>query len=562
MKTRTGGDWGLTAAVGGAAGALFAATSLPGMHWHDQAEFAAVGWRLSLSHPPGHPAHAIMTHAAERLLPFGDLAFRANLLSGLLIALALAGLFRLMRSVAPSLSRICLAAGALLPAVMPSIWLQGVRAEVYALQVLLSVMLAAGCLAVGRGDRRALAALALTFGIAGANHSLIGLFWLPLALVAMAIAIRRLRSIVAAVGAGALGLATYLYLPLRATAGDEVGWGRPESIQAVWHMISARDWARGVVPDVEQTPFADNLATLVAYVIGQVGLPAAALLFLAVLAALPLAVRRRDLLALGIAAAVVIPFASRVIYAVDVHNPDLGGYVAGGLCAGVALIARLLDGLPARLRRLAGLVLPIALVLAAPGFDPGDRRDSRSAERFALALRAEVPPGGIWVSSDYATAFQGWALRALYGARPDIAPIFRGRVDTEWQAHRLGALHPEVAARLPTFPTGFDGPEVRYEPGVEMHRLGPIAGRLRPVGMTLAVGGPWPDPARLERAYRSWPPDDFDSRRSTAFVHAQHAAHLLATDAPPALVRWHLDRGERFAPGDQWLAAMRARVSR
>ena len=37
--------------------------------------WAATGWLLSISHPPGHPSHALSAHAAQ-LLPFGDGAFR------------------------------------------------------------------------------------------------------------------------------------------------------------------------------------------------------------------------------------------------------------------------------------------------------------------------------------------------------------------------------------------------------------------------------------------------------------------------------------------------------
>ncbi|MCA9541368.1 MAG: DUF2723 domain-containing protein, partial [Myxococcales bacterium] len=246
-----------SAAVFAAAASFFAITALPGLHWHDSPEFAAVGWRLSMSHPPGHPAHAQLTRAAE-LFGLGDGAFRANLLSALLAGIALAGFFRLLRAVAPNLPRFAAAAAAVLPAVMPVIWLQAARAEVYALQLVLSAALAALCLRVARGaDQRALPALALAFGLAGANHSLIGLFWLPLALWAMAVGRPGWRAFALAVPAGALGLSTYAYLYLRSHAGGVVGWGRPDTPAALWGMISARDWAHGVVPDAQTTPFAD-----------------------------------------------------------------------------------------------------------------------------------------------------------------------------------------------------------------------------------------------------------------------------------------------------------------
>ncbi|MCA9538199.1 MAG: hypothetical protein KC620_04895, partial [Myxococcales bacterium] len=83
--------------------------------------------------------------------------------------------------------------------------------------------------------------------------------------------------------------------------------------------------------------------------------------------------------------------------------------------------------------------------------------------------------------------------------------------------------------------------------------------RLRPVGLTLAIDAPWPTPAALDAAFLPLAdPPDFDARRSAGFVHAGHAEHLLRLHAPSALIAWHLNQAERFAPGDPWLAEIRA----
>lgn len=542
-------------------GALFAWTALPGLHWHDTAEFAAVGWRLSLSHPPGHPLHALLTRAAQTLVPVGDLAFRANLLSGLAVAGALALAYRILRRTAPDLPRWAVASAALLPAVIPAIWLQAARAEVYGLQLLLTVACAGLALRVARGEGRALPALALAFGLAGANHSLIGLFMVPLALWAMAVGLRRAaapaQALALATPAGALGLAAYLYLPLRATAGGVVGWGRPDTPGAIWSTISARDWTRGLAP-ADSTPIADNIATLAGFGIGETGPIAAVLLFGALLAGIGPLVRARRAVALAALAAVVIPVASRVIYPLDLANPDLGGYLAGAGVAAIGLIVIALDALPEHPRRWLGIVFPLSILICAPHLDPGNRRGSRSAEQTARARLAEVPPDGAFISSDYATAFQTWGLRALYGARPDVAPIFRGRVESGWQRDRLRATHPAAAEALNRFPAGFAGPADRYEPGVEMHRLGPLAARLRPVGLTLAPDAGWPGIDTLKVAFA--PLDrsaDHDARRQAAFHYAQLAAHLVRVQGPGPLIDFALDRADALAPGDPMLEALR-----
>lgn len=569
-RLRDGDDTGIAGRVGLAAGAFFAWTALPGLHGYDAAEFAAVGWRLSLSHPPGHPVHALLTKAAQMLIPVGDLAFRANLLGAIVVGAALAMLYRLLRLLAPDVRRWVAAEAALMLAVVPLVWLQAVRAEVYGLQLLFTVSCGWLALRLSRGEGRALPALALTFGLAGANHSYIGLFMVPLALWAMAVGLRRAgpgerataRPIAWAVPAGLLGLLAYLYLPLRATAGGIVGWGRPDTLDGFVGTITARDWTRGLAPPADNSAL-DNIGTLVGFAIEQTGPIAAAVLFGLLLAGAPFIVQRRRLIALAALVGVALPVASRVIYPLDLANPDLGGYLAGAAAAALCLLLVAIDALPDTARRWSGLLLPIPLLLMALDLDGGRQLRNRSVETVARARLAEVPPDGHLISSDYATAFQTWGLRALYGARPDVAPIFRGRVDTDWHRSRLRAAHPAAAEALADFPRGFDTPASRYEPGVEMHRLGPLEARLRPVGLTLAPDMDWPTPEALTAALQPLERfSDRDARRQAAFVYAQHAAHMLRVEGPPELIGWMLDRAWAIAPGDPLLVEMRQAAGR
>lgn len=561
VTTRPTTEAAPTALVALLAGCFFGLTALPSMHWHDTAEFAAVGWRLSVSHPPGHPVHALLTHAMQAFAPLGDLALRANLLSALLASTALAALYRLLRAIAPGLPRWAAIAAALVPALVPGVWLQAVRSEVYALQLLLTILIGHAALWVARGDDdRALPTLALLFGLAGANHSFIGLFSLPIALWAMAVGVRRWRPVIAAVPAGVLGLLAYAYLPPRAAAGGVVGWGRPDDLAAVWATISGRDWMGNVAPAGGESPVG-HLETMAGYGVEQIGPIGAALVFIVLVAALPMLVRARRWPALAAAMAVAIPVGAQLLLQVDVANPDMAGYLASVPAALVVLTALAIEALPGRACRVAALVFPAMLIASAPRFDPGLRQGSRSAEQIARARLDAVPPDGVLVASDYATNFQTWALQALWGERPDVAPVFRGRVGAEWQRQRLAGPYSTVAAALADFPAALTGPEVRYEVGVEMHRLGPLAARLRPAGLLLAVAAsaetPWP--AALDPAFAAHaPPTDFDGRRALALLHAQHAEHVLRSGGAPALAVAHLDRADALAPGDPWLLELRA----
>ncbi len=537
------------AAIFTIAGVFLAWTCLPGPHWHDTAEFAATSWRLSLSHPPGHPAHALVSKAAQ-LLPFGDGGFRANLASALALAAALAIFYRLLRGLAADLGRLPTASLALLPAVMPALWVQGARAEVYALQILLGVAVFECGRRLTQGDRRALPAMALAFGLAGANHSFIGLLWIPFALCLIAVARPGWRAFWQAAGAGALGLSTYLYLPLRAHAGGEIGWGVPNTLHRVWVIISAQEWQKSLAAEHRDFELLDRVADLVVYVITQLG-GVGALLLLALLAlGTARLVRARSWPALLLVGLVALPFVVRglLVYVFDPAVPDVGGYLATGLFALLALAA--LAGAQLGPARWA---LPLVLLFAAPHYDPGQRAGARSAPALARALFAETPPDGVIVTSDFASHFLLSYLRAVEGARPDLALVFRGQVRSDWQRERLARQSPRVAERLPNFPKGFTGPEVRYEPGVHFERLGPMAARLRAVGVSLAVDGVSSVP-RQSAAFEALQGADLDALRSHAFLHLQHVDHALRI-GDLELARWHLVQADALAPGDPSIAA-------
>ena len=533
------------ALVAGLSGIFFALTALPGVHWHDTAEFAAVARRLSISHSPGHPIHAITTHGMQ-LLPAGDAAFRANLSSAVWMAIALTVFYRALRKLAPTGRWYTAALVALLPAVLPAIWLQGVRVEVYALQLALSA--AIGLLALHLHDARAFAGMALAFGLAGANHHLIGVALLPIALIGAWQHRRRLWL----GAAGFVGLLAYVYLPLRAGAGD-IGWGLPDTLAGFWHMVSAQEWV-GANPLTQAAldPLA-NAQQMTIWVIDQVGLIAAGILLGAFLFA---ALRRRTAAWVGCGIAFAGVLATKLFYPFDALNPDLGGYLAPALCA---LLAMAWVGLAAADQRwpigaaLAGLVL----LWIAPSFDRGHRQDSRVAEQWGRALLTDVPPDGVLLASDYGSHFLVWGLFALEGARPDTAVVFRGQMDVPWYRARLQRRRPGFT-RLPS--------DVRVEPGVRPAELGPMRARLGPAGVALAADATASLGAvqtGFGQIARSATPD-LDSKRSMGLVHVQYALHHLSRSPGPetrALVRFHLAEAEAWAGADPMIAQIAARLN-
>jgi hypothetical protein len=548
-------------------GAFFALTCLPGVHWHDTGEFAATTWWWSLSHPPSHPLHALWARPFQ-WLPLGDLAFRANLASGLTLALALGLLRPLLRRWAPRLPAAVVTLLCAAPAVWPAVWLQGARAEVYALMVLLLVGVMRCVEPLNRTrDARWFLGAGFMIGLAGACHSLLGLAVVPLTLGVALRARLPLRAWVMAGGAGVAGLLTYAYLPLRAHAGLDVGWGNPTDLPRFIDTLLARDWQKNLVSGgTTGLDLGANAVAFTEYGLDQLGVAGALALGLAVCVGLPGAVRGGVGPLLGGVGLLVPILATRFFYPFDAENPDIGGYLAPALITALGLAAYTLSHGP----RLLWPVLAIA-PFARFDWDPGERSGSRAAESSIRRTFEEVAPGGVLVLAEYGSWFQAWWMRAVMAERPDVLVVYRGRLGQAWVAERAARVNPfgaagADAARLGDFPDAYDPADTWFEVGVERRRLGALAERLSPAGISWRAA-PAVTAAEVERAWRARlpveGPIDRDTALSWAFQHALAADALLTSGhAAAGRIRFHIDAARSLLPGgeDALLDALEARL--
>src|SRR4051812_28133025 len=115
---------------------LFMRTLLPDVDYWDTGEFQALGPVLGIAHPTGYPSYTLLLWLASVVLqPFGDPAFRANLLSALLVSGA-AGLTTI--AIVQLTRRWWLGiVGGLALAVAPIAWRNALRADPHAFQVFL-----------------------------------------------------------------------------------------------------------------------------------------------------------------------------------------------------------------------------------------------------------------------------------------------------------------------------------------------------------------------------------------------------------------------------------------
>ena len=437
---------------------------LPGLAFWDTAELQAVGPLMGTAHPSGFPTYALLGWLASVLLqPFGEPAFRMNLLAGLCVAAAAAVTVGLVRTLTRSAVPGVLAGLGL--TLTPVAWSIGTHAEAHALHlVMLAALLwllvawearARGASA-GPADRYLVAA-AVVFGLSVGNHSLTLLLALPVALFVLAVEPRLWqhgRLIGLCVGAFvATVVLVYLELPIRAGPfRAALVYGHPETWDGFWYVALGEQFRSNVVD-----PFGDlpaKLGSLVDRSVTQFG-------FLAPL--LPLAfaatVFRQPRYALLTGSAVLIA----CLFAASYVNADIGRYYLGPVLIAwtwVAILAALVakgsvhafDWLsgrisaddpgssagppgsqPAAKRHVRGphpalaaglfLVLLAPVVLAAPDRFAGlDESHDRSAALWVDHALSRMEPGAVLVSWwSYSTPL--WYAQRVEGRRPDLVIV-------------------------------------------------------------------------------------------------------------------------------------------
>ncbi len=452
-KIRTDGlaPW-IGAAVFLLTAGLCIALAAPTAHWLDSAEFAAASFELGNAHPPGHPL-AILLGKAMTLLPVGSIAFRVNCASAVALGVAAVLLLFMIRRVAvqawawlrpeaesPAAAILwpVSAAGALGFALCYASLYQGVRAEVYGLNLALNLGVAHLTLRYLISPRaRDLVAAGLLLGLGLCNHHLLTLAVLPAGLVAVALLRERpwktrATHVGCALLAALLGLSVLVQLPVRSVRAPLINWGAPHTAERFAWTVSAKLFTRTAERSIKSKP--SNRVTALASATSAELSPG---ILVAALAGLVLLGLRRRLIPLAalIGLAILGNAAAAVLAGFEPDNPDSLGYVLLLLAllsvlAAVAIIVAL-SYLRRRVPwRLATVVLAAGVgfwpvMMLAGAFHQADLRQAYGAEETAGFLLDAPPPGGVLLTSYYQTGFGVWAARVMDGARPDVDHVHR-----------------------------------------------------------------------------------------------------------------------------------------
>jgi hypothetical protein len=107
---------------------LYIRTLTPGLLAGDSGEFQTLAYLLGHTHPTGYPVYLVLAKLAT-FTPLGDIAFRVNLFSAIMGALAVAAVYLCGRLLVDY--RVIAIVGAAALAISPTLWSQAVIAEIY-----------------------------------------------------------------------------------------------------------------------------------------------------------------------------------------------------------------------------------------------------------------------------------------------------------------------------------------------------------------------------------------------------------------------------------------------
>jgi hypothetical protein len=253
----------------------------PDVGYWDTGEFQTVLPLLGTAHPTGYPTYVLLGFVMNLLLtPFGEPAFRMNILSLLSVAVAAGVAVRLTVQVTGSIP-VAMAVGLGL-ALTPDVWRVATHTDPHTLHLAL-VAIVFGLLVrweaarrdAERGADRWLAAAAVAFGLAVGNHSLTLLLALPVGLYVLAVhpgIVRRPRLVAGCALALAVTVVlVYLELPLRAGPfRAPLVYARPDTWDGFWYVALAEQFRGSLVDPLGN--LAAKLGDLVHLAVAQYGL--------------------------------------------------------------------------------------------------------------------------------------------------------------------------------------------------------------------------------------------------------------------------------------------------
>jgi len=464
---------------------LYLCTLPPSFAFWDTGELQTVAAILGIAHPPACPAFVLAGWLAVHALPFGEAAWRVDVMCAFAAALS-AGLLALVakRMGVPPIARTLVALGfacALVP------WRDATRAEVQDIALLFrAATLYFGLRFLDEGKRRDLFIGSLALGLAGATHGIALLLLPSFAILAFARPdARKPRALALVAGGLALGLLPYAYLPLRSAAitaahlDPTVALGLAPGAQPFWDYDHPATWSNfvrvltaadfnvhsGFAGFVQFGDYLRYAAATVLNVSGAFGFAGA--LLAAIGGGLLLARREAGAVALLLAALLPVPYTES--YA-ELQDPERY-YLLTLWCAAIAIgvsFEWLADFFAVRARGVGRFALAAGLVASFVSASPERghlflQRDDRNAQRYVDDIVSETPDNAIVVAE--------WAYATPLAYAAYVQHRFGGRNVLSAAPRQLAARYAGWLRTRPLYVVSFD--DALQVPGFAVTPLAP-----------------------------------------------------------------------------------------
>jgi len=493
---------------------IYLSTLAPTITWRndgaDGGDLITAAYTLGIAHPPGYPTF-VMLGKLFTLLPFGDVAYRVNLMSAFLasVTVVLVYLITLEICALPSQGdwgerkpALLVAAGisGLALAFSPVFWSQATIAEVHALHAFffgailyllvrwMRVAKATSPIAhlerarkQGEAANRHLLAAALIYGLSLGNHPSMLLLAPPALFLVAKSGLPRLRTLFLMGVLFLVGLSVYLYLPWRASQRPPLNWGDPQTCPRFLWMVSAAPYRRFAFSlPIQYLP--RRLAAWAALLCRQFTWPG---LFLGLLGLWYHWQQNRE-----VALSLLFFFGLIVIYAITYNTTDSYLYLIPSflvfslwLGAGIYfLLAKLDSSWTTYKGRLSAILTPLSsllLIILIPGlslhlnYTSLDLSEDYTAYDYAQDVFATIEPNAILIADTDRHIFPLWYFRHTTQRWSDVTIIAKPLLQYGWYREHLNLGHPQMA-------------RLRDSDDVLVQLLGIIEGNLadRPIYLT------------------------------------------------------------------------------
>ena len=476
--------------------AVYFYTAAPGPFWEDSATFSMAAATLSIPHSPGFPLWVLIGKLFTWLVPHNP-ARATNMMCGLFGAAAVALFYLCVKKVLLNLSsafqrsqtdltpnpsplngeglpepRLGLGQGnqksvvyltalgaALVFAFSQTVWLQAVRAEVYSLQLVLTLGALLAALSFDEIERptKFFLLAAFLWGLSLAVHPLLSVSVLPGLLIVGSFRSATWKAELSkwgwAFGLVITGVSLYLFLPIRSAENPYLNWNQPDTGERFFAAVTRSGSWKASIASTSSNVSYPNIMRLALFLLSEYSM---AFWVLVVIGLLTLA-HFRPRTGLGI----FVFLLSNILVTLwaaefSSWNLDLLGYLSfGGGLAVFSAAAGLLGAafwLFVRLPRLspkAAWAVPVLAVIfgfwaAGKNWARADLHQSRWPQKIAEETLRSLPPNAVvFYSSDRLLTSALYQQGAL-GQRPDVAIVLTNVFFQPLLAEQTRRRHPDL----------------------------------------------------------------------------------------------------------------------